>query len=185
MLSMNDLKIGTTITEQGDPCIVIAADHLKKSKMAPVMRTKIRNLRTGRVLHKTYKQGDSIEEAHVVKMPVQFLYAEGDLYTFMNEETYEQYELTAEKIGDGRVFLREGMGVDILLFNDAPVAVGLPVKVDLLVEHAAPDVKGNSASNVMKEIVLQGGIKMQAPLFVKAGDTVRVDTRTGAYVERV
>lgn len=185
MLTMNDLTRGVTVMERGEPWVVVSADHMKKSQRAPVMRTKLRNIRTGRVLQRTYMQGEAIEEAPIEKRTVQFLYARDGRYTFMHPESFEQMELTGEQIGDGARFLRDGMEVDALLFEGQPVAIHLPVKVELRVVSAAPGVRGDSASNIMKDATLEGGIRIQVPLFVREGDTVRVDTRTGTYVERV
>lgn len=182
---MNDLRHGATIIEGGDPWVVVESDFMKKAQRRPVMRTKIRNLRTGQVIQKTYKQGDSIPEAEVTKSKAQFLYEGSGQYTFMDQTTYDQYTLTKAQIGDGAKFLQEGMEVDLVTFEGAPVAVQLPVKVALNVVSAAPGIRGDSASNIMKEATLEGGFQIQVPLFIKAGDTVRIDTRTGEYVERV
>jgi len=182
---MNDLRQGATLVEGGDPWVVVESDVMKKAQRRPVMRTKIRNLRTGQVIHKTYKQGDSIPEADVTKSKAQFLYESNGLYTFMDQATYEQYALTREQIGEGAKFLQGEMGVDLISFGGSPVAVLLPVKVELKVVAAAPGIRGDSASNIMKEATLDGDLHVQVPLFIKEGDTVRIDTRTGEYVERV
>lgn len=184
MLTMNDLRQGATLVENGDPWVVVESDFMKKAQRRPVMRTKIRNLRTGQVIHKTYKQGDSIPEADVVKTKAQFLYGSNNQYTFMDQESYEQYALSREQIGDGAKFLRDGMEVQLIRFEGSPVAVELPMKVEMKVIQAAPGIRGDSASNIMKEATLDGGMRVQVPLFIKEGDTVRIDTRTGEYVER-
>ncbi len=158
---------------------------MKKAQRRPVMRTKIRNLRTGQVIPRTYKQGDSIPGADVTKSKAQFLYEIGGQYTFMDQATYEQYTLTRDLIGDEAKYLRDGMEVDLVTFEGLPIAIQLPIKVALKVTTAAPGVRGDSASNIMKEATLEGGIHVQVPLFVKEGDSIRVDTRTGEYVERV
>ena len=184
MLTINDLRQGVTVIEGSDPWVVVEADFMKKAQRRPVMRTKLRNLRTGQVIHRTYKQGDSIPEADVTKAKAQFLYATGDHYTFMDHTTYEQYTLSRDQVGAGAQFLREGGDVELVTFAGAPVAVQLPIKVELKVLQAAPGIRGDSASNIMKDATLEGGIRIQVPLFIREGDVVRVDTRTGEYAER-
>lgn len=184
MLTMNDLRQGATLVEGGDPWIVVESDFMKKAQRRPVMRTKLRNLRTGQVVHKTYKQGDSIPEADVTKSKAQLLYKGADGYAFMDQSSYEQYTISAEQIGDGAKYLRDGMEVELVSFEGAPVSVQLPIKVEVKVTEAAPGIRGDSASNIMKEATAEGGIRIQVPLFIKEGDTVRIDTRTGEYVER-
>jgi elongation factor P len=184
MLTMNDLRQGATIVEAGDPWVIIESDFMKKAQRRPVMRTKIRNLRTGQVMHKTYKQGDTVPEADVTKAKAQFLYASGDQYTFMDQTSYEQYTMSAEQLGDAAKYLRDGMEVDLVRFEGLPVSVQLPIKIEVKIVSAAPGVRGDSASNIMKEAAIEGGVRVQVPLFIKAGDTIRIDTRTGEYVER-
>jgi elongation factor P len=185
MLTMNDMRTGATFAENGDPWIVLEADFMKKAQRRPVMRTKARNLRTGQVVNKTYKQGDSIEEADIARTKAQVLYVTGKEFSFMNQETYEQYTLNDEQIGDTAKFLHEGMEVEVMIFEGAPVSVKLPIKIEVKIIEAAPGLRGDSASNIMKEATIEGGVRMQVPLFIKEGDVIRVDTRTGDYVERV
>ncbi len=182
MLTINDLRVGATITEAGDPWVVLETDFMKKAQRRPVMRTKIRNLRTGAVKGRTFKQGDSIPEADVAKVKAQFLYRAGEAYTFMDQSTYEQFTLSAETVGAQAAFLREGMPVDLLAFEGAAVAVQLPIKMTMTVTSAPPSVRGDSASNISKDITVEGGTRVKAPLFVKEGDSIVVDTRTGEYV---
>lgn len=185
MLTMNDMRQGQTFTENGDPWIVLESDFMKKAQRRPVMRTKARNLRTGQVVNKTYKQGDSIEEADIARTKAQVLYGNENEFTFMNQETYEQYTLSKEQIGDGAKFLFEGMEVEVMIFEGNPVSVKLPIKIEMKIVEAAPGIRGDSASNIMKEATAEGGVRLQVPLFIKEGDVVRIDTRTGEYVERV
>lgn len=185
MLTMNDLRQGVTITENGDPWIILESDFMKKAQRRPVMRTKIRNLRTGQVINKTYKQGDTIEEADIARSKAQVLYGNSVEFAFMTHDTYEQYALSIDQIGDMAKFLHEGMEVEVMLFEGNPVSVKLPIKIEVKVVEAAPGLRGDSASNIMKEVTIEGGVKLQAPLFVKEGDVIRIDTRNGEYVERV
>jgi len=184
MLTMNELRSGVTIIEDGDPWIILETDFMKKAQRRPVMRTKIRNLRSGQVKERTFKQGDSIPEADVGKTKARFLYAADRRYTFMDEATYEQYTLPAEALGTGAAFLREGVVVDLLTFEGNPVVAQLPIKVEAKVVSAPPGVRGDSATNIMKEVVVEGNVKVKAPLFVTEGDTIIVDTRTGEYVSK-
>lgn len=184
MLTMNDLRQGVTIIEGGDPWVVLETDFMKKAQRRPVMRTKIRNLRSGQVKERTFKQGDSIPEADVGKVKARFLYAADHRYTFMDETTYEQYTLSEDALGSSGVFLHEGMVVDLLTFEGNPVVVQLPIKVEAKVISAPPGVRGDSATNIMKEVLLEGNVKVKAPLFVTEGDTIIIDTRTGTYVSK-
>lgn len=190
MLTINDLRSGVTVIEDGDPWVVLSTDFMKKAQRRPVLRTKLRNLRTGQVKDRTFKQGDSIPEADVEKRKAQFLYkgtaaGGGEAATFMDQETYEQHTLSAAAVGEAASsFLREGMEVLLLTFDGVPVAVQLPMKVERKVVSAPPGVRGDSASNITKEVVIEGGLKVKAPLFVKEGDVIVVDTRTGDYVSK-
>lgn len=184
MLTMNDLKQGVAILDGGDPWMVLETDFMKKAQRRPVMRTKIRNLRTGQVKERTFKQGDSIPEAEVGKRKAQFLYERGGTYTFMDQGTFEQYPLPKEAIGTGSAFLREGMAVEITTFEGRPVNVQLPIKMEAKVVSAPPGIRGDSATNIMKEVVLEGDIKVKVPLFVREGDSVIIDTRKGEYVSK-
>lgn len=182
MLTIRDLRSGVTILETGDPWVILETDFMKKAQRRPVLRTRIRNLRTGKVKDRTFKQGDSVPEAEVSKVRAQFLFQESGQYTFMDASTYEQYSLGSDVLGSAAPFLQEGVEVDLLTFEGNPVAVQLPPKISVTVVSAPPGVRGDSASNITKEVELKGGIKIKAPLFVKEGDTVFVDTRTGEYV---
>lgn len=184
MLTMNDLKQGVAILDGGDPWIVLETDFMKKAQRRPVMRTKIRNLRTGQVKEHTFKQGDSIPEAEVGKTKTQFLYERGGTYTFMDQGTFEQYQLPQEAVGASATFLHEGMEVEIVTFEGRPMNAQLPIKMEAKVVSAPPGIRGDSATNIMKEVVLEGDIKVKAPLFIREGDTIIIDTRTGAYISK-
>ncbi len=184
MLTINDLRAGVTITEAGDPWVVLETDFMKKAQRRPVMRTKIRNLRTGAVRERTFKQGDSIPEAEVAKVKAQFLYRAGEDFTFMDQSTYEQYTVGASAVGEAAPFLREGAEAELMTYEGSPVAVQLPIKMKLKVVSAPPGVRGDSATNITKEVEVEGGIKVKAPLFVKEGDVIVVDTRTKEYASK-
>lgn len=184
MLSMNDLRQGVTILEGGDLWLILESEFMRKAQRRPVMRTKLRNVKTGAVKERTFKQGDSIPEADVGKTKARFLYAAGDTLTFMDETTYEQHTLSKDAVGAGASFLHEGMVVEIVTFEGAPIVAQLPIKMEAKVMSAPPGIRGDSATNIMKEVVLEGNAKVKAPLFVKEGDVIIVDTRTGEYVSK-
>ncbi len=184
MLTMNDLKLGGLISLNGEPYMVLEKDFMKKAKRRPVMRTKLRNLISGKVLEKTFQQGDRIEEAEVTKVKSQFLYHDEKNSYFMNQDNFEQFFLPKEILGRKAEFLKEGQELIVLFFADKPINVELPKKITLLVTQAPPGIKGDSVQNITKEITLETGAKINAPLFIKEGDKIRINTDTGEYVER-
>jgi len=184
MLTMNDLSQGVAVLEGGEPWVVLETDFMKKAQRRPVLRTKIRNVRTGQVKERTFKQGDNIPEADVGKTKARFIYGSAGTYTFMDELTYEQYVLPADAVGNAAPLLREGTIVDIVTFEGNPVVAQLPLKMEVVVLSAPPGVRGDSASNISKEVTVTGNVKVKVPLFVTEGDVVVVDTRTGEYVRK-
>lgn len=181
---MNDVRKGVAIVLEGEPYLTMSAEFLRKQQRRPVVRATLKHLGTGRVKEHTFMQSDKIMEANIERKPNQFLYADGNKYTFMDQGTYEQAELGQEVVGEMTRFLLEGQEATLLLFDGAPVAVELPIKIDRKVITAPPGVKGDTSTNVMKEIEVEGGVKVKAPLFIKEGDTIRIDTRSGQYLER-
>ena len=184
MLSINDIKIGLVITHNNQPYVVIAAQHVKMGRGGANLKTKLRNLLTGQNLDMTYSGGDKAEEADLERAKANFLYAEGDDYYFMDNESYEQFSLTKEVIGSPADFLKDGLTVDVLIFEGHPVSVKVPVKVELEVKDSPPGVKGDTAGSVAKVVTLETGREIKAPLFINQGDKIRVNTETGEYVER-
>ena len=185
MLSMNDLKIGTVISHQGDPFVVQSTQHAQMGRGSAVLRTKIKGLVSDKVLEVTYKSGDKIEGADLTRSRANFQYTDNDNYFFMDNENYEQFSLPKDQIGDISNFVSEGSDVDVLNFEGKPVSIKLPPKVDLKVVQAPPGVRGDTAQgSVTKPVTLETGHVVNTPLFVKEGDTVRVNTETGEYVER-
>ena len=149
-----------------------------------VLKTKLRNLITGNVLSKTFQGNDKAEPADLSMRQATYLYNDGAQYTFMDVETFDQFTIAAASLGDRVSFMRENSDVDVMLFNNNAVNVQLPVKVELQVSSCPPGVKGNSVDSATKEAVLETGYKVQVPLFVQQGDTIRVNSETGEYVER-
>lgn len=184
MLTMNDLHQGVAVLEGGAPWIVLETDFMKKAQRRPVLRTKMRNLRTGQVKERTFKQGETISEAEVAKNKAQFIYQTAGVYTFMDEVTYEQYELSGDAVGQAAPLLRAGMVADVITFEGKPVVAQMPLKVEVKVVSAPPGVRGDSASNISKEVMVEGNVKVKTPLFIREGDVVVVDTRTGEYVRK-
>lgn len=182
---MNDLKVGVMVNLDNAPYQVVWSDFMRTAQRKPVMRTKLRQLITGQVLEKTFKPGDKIDEADMRRGRAQFMYREGDNFNFMDNDSYEQFAFTKEQIGDIGNYVKEGEDVDVMNFNDKPVTISLPPKVSLRVVEAPPSVKGDTAGNVTKKVKLETGYEVAVPLFIKEGETIRINTETGDYVERV
>lgn len=185
MLSISDIKIGTAITHNGQPYIVIYAQHAKQGRGGANLKTKLKNLITGNNLEITYSGSDKAQEADLERAKANFLYKEGDSYNFMDNDSYEQFMLAKETIGDPADFLKEGVTVDVLIFEGRPVSVKLPTKVELLITETPPGVKGDTAGSAMKTAVLETGKEIRVPLFINQGELIRVNTETEEYVERV
>lgn len=149
------------------------------------MRTKIKHLMTGRMLDQTFRSGERVKRPDLVEREMQFLYREGDNFYMMDNENFEQLAITAEQLGDGVLFLSDNLNVKVLIFNQQPVAVELPTFVELEVTETEPGVRGDTASGGNKPATLESGAVVQVPLFINEGDRVKVDTRTGDYIERV
>lgn len=178
------MKVGTIILWENQPCQVIWSNRMRTAQRKPVMQTKLRNVITGKVLEYSFKFGEKIDEADVTREKANFLYADGEGTHFMNQVSFETVDIAKEITQEQELFLKEGMEVSILRFNDKPVSIELPIKVELKVTEAPPDTKGNSGGNISKHIKLETGLTVSAPMFIKEGDIVRVDTRDGQYVER-
>lgn len=185
MYSVAELRPGQAIELEGMPFVVLSAQFSRKSQGKGNCVTKIRNLRTGAVIQKTFIGSEKIAEAEVGYRHVQFLYEKGGTYTFMDLTSYEQFEMRSEQIGDAPHFLKEGQELDALLFDEKPIAVKLPVTVELTVKETSPGVRGDTATGGTKAATLETGFEVHVPLFVVEGDVVRVNTERGEYVERV
>jgi elongation factor P len=184
MLSLSDVKTGKTIAINNEPYLVIFHQHSKMGRAGAVLRTKIRNLKTGAVVEKTFQGADKIEEAEITKSKAQYLYHEGDNFFFMDNSSFEQFSLPKSVLRNLTNYLIEGTEATILNFNEAPVNIELPVKMDFKVVEAPPAIKGNTADGGSKKVTLETGIKVNTPLFIKQGDVIRINTETGEYAER-
>lgn len=182
--STNEFKKGLKIQIDGVPYQMIEMNFRKPGKGTALYECKLRNLVRGTVVDKTYRAGQSVETADVSEFTAEYLYRQGDSYVFMNTTDYEQYELTAEQVGDAAQFLKENTQCQVVVFNDQPIALTPPNHVVLKVEYCEPAVKGNTATNVTKPVQLETGAEISAPAFINQGDFLRVDTRTGEYIER-
>ena len=181
----SDFRKGLKVQLDGDPYIMIECNFVKPGKGQALYKCKLRNLLRGTVLDRTYKSGDSIEAAEIDEIKAQYLYRQGDQFVFMDNESYEQYELTAEQVDDAWKYLKEGMPCDIVLHDNQPISMTPPNHVVLRVEYCEPGAKGNTASNVTKPVKVETGAEILCPSFVEMGEMIRVDTRTGEYIERV
>jgi elongation factor P len=183
-MDLNDLKVGTIILWEKQPVQVIWSNRMRTAQRKPVMQTKLRNVITGKVYEYSFKFGESIDEADVMREKANFLYTDDSGTHFMNQETFETTDIPKEVTLEQEKFLKEGMEIQILKFNGNPVSIELPIKIELKVTEAPPDTKGNSGGNVTKPVILETGLTVNAPMFIKEGDILRIDTRSGEYVER-
>jgi elongation factor P len=185
MYSTSDFKKGLKIELDGTPYIIVDFQHVKPGKGGAFVRTKLKNLLTGRVLDQTFRSGERVKRPDLMEREMQYLYREGDRFCMMDNETYEQLMLTAEQVGEARLYLTENLDVKVLFFNQQPVAAEPPTFVELEVTQTEPGVKGDTATGGTKPATLKSGVTIQVPLFINAGDRVKVDTRTGSYIERL
>jgi len=185
MYSTAEFKKGLKIEIDGSPLTIVDFQHVKPGKGGAFVRTKLKNLLTGRVVDQTFRSGERVKKPDLVEKEMQYLYRDGDRYCLMDNETYEQIMLSGEQVGDAVQFLTENMNLKVLIFNQQPVAVDLPNFVELTVAQAEPGLRGDTATGGTKPATLESGAVIQVPLFINEGDRVKVDTRTGNYIERV
>jgi len=185
MIDVNDLRKGVTFELDGQLLRVIEYHHHKPGRGNAVIRTKVRNLRTGAQFEKTFQSGDRVQNVRVEAREMQYLYHDGDLYTFMDGRTYEQVMLDAKLLEENVNYLKDGMGVVVQMNDDEPLGIEMPTAVELKVVQSEVAVRGDTATGASKYITVETGYRVQVPLFVNEGDTIRVDTRTGEYVTRV
>jgi len=181
----SDFKKGLKVQIDGEPYLMTEMNFRKPGKGNALYECKLKNLVRGTTLSRTLKGGDELESADVSEVECQFLYKQQDTYIFMDSETFEQYEITKDKIEDTCMFLKDGMNVSVLLFNDKPISMTPPSHVVLKIEYCEPGARGDTATNVTKIVKLETGAELTAPAFVNIGDNVKIDTRTGEYIERV
>ena len=183
--STNEFKGGLKIMLDGDPHSIVENEFVKPGKGQAFNRVKVRNLKTGRVVEKTFKSGDSVEAADVFETNLQYLYSDGEFWHFMDPQTFEQYAADKTAVGDGHQWLKEEDTCVMTLFNGEPLAVTPPNFVELRITETDPGVKGDTSGGGIKPATLETGAVVRVPLFVQQGEIVKVDTRSGEYVSRV
>lgn len=183
MTTVTELRAGTIYEDQRELLLVMAYEHIKMGRGSANIKVKVKNVRTGTTTEKSFINGAKVHVVQVAKKDMQFLYKDDDMAYFMNPETYEQIGVPLTVI-DIPEFLKEGESFNISFYGDEALSINFPPKMDLVVAETGPAVKGNSATNVFKDAVLENGFTTKVPLFINIGDTIRVDTRTGAYSER-
>lgn len=184
MISTNDLKNGITIEYEGAIYVVLETQHVKPGKGAAIVKAKLKNLRTGAIFEQTFNAGVKVATARIEKQLMQYLYTMSGVYYFMNMESYEQLELQESQIGDQAKFLKENLEVYITSYEGEVLGLDLPDKVELVVTHTEPAVKGNTTNNALKDAECETGLNVRVPLFIEEGETIIVSTSDGKYVSR-
>ena len=183
--STNEFRSGLKLMLDNDPCAIIENEFVKPGKGQAFNRVKLRNLKSGRVLEKTFKSGETFEAADVVDTEMQYLYADGEFWHFMKPDTFEQFAAERKAVEDALMWLKENDVCTVTLWNNAPLAVSPPNHVVLKVEYCEPGARGDTATNVTKPAKMETGAEINVPGFIAIGNVLKIDTRTGAYVERV
>jgi elongation factor P len=184
-MDVSELRKNAKVELDGHPYVVVDFQFVKPGKGQGLYKCKLKNMLTGAVLDRTWRSGEKLVAANVESKKMQFLFASGEGYTFMDNATYEQVELGADVVGDDKNFLLDNLECEVLFYNERPVGVSLPSHVVMEIVDTEPGVKGDTATNVTKSATVQTGFAVQVPLFIKQGERVKIDTRTGSYVERV
>ncbi len=184
MIDVNELRKGVTFELENNLYKVIEYKHHKPGRGKATIRTKVRNLRTGAITERTYNSGDRVQDVRLDTRIVQYLYNDGDVYYFMDKETYEQPGLNVGALEDVIPYLKEGLDVKLVVYESEPLDIELPTAVDLKVDEAEMAVKGDTATGATKRVRTETGLHVTVPLFVNEGDTIRVDTRSGEYLSR-
>ncbi|MBM3471480.1 MAG: elongation factor P [Armatimonadetes bacterium] len=184
MISTNDFRPGVVVTLDGDLYAIVQSQHVKRGRGSAYVRAKVRNLKTGAITERTFNAGERVPHAFLERREMQFLYHEEEQYVFMDQQSYEQVTLGKDLLGDATLYLKDNTVVTVVHFEDRPIAVDLPNSVDLMVAETAPGFRGDTATGGSKPARVETGAMIQVPFFVEVGDVVRVDTRTGEYIER-
>lgn len=184
MISTNDFRTGVTVEIDGNAWQVVEFQHVKPGKGAAFVRAKMRNLQTGSMVERTFNAGEKLPKAHVEKRSMEFLYEDNGEYNVMDMETFDQTVLTKEQLGNAVNFLKENMQISVLTFQGTIFSVELPLSVELAVTETDPGIKGDTATGGSKNATLETGYVVKVPLFINVGDVLRIDTRSGDYIER-
>ena len=185
MITSNDFSRGIVIKLEGDIYAVLEYQHVKPARGASFVRTKLKSMTRGTIIDRTFRGGEKLEDVEVEKKAMQYLYPEGDSLVFMDNETFENYSVTKDFAGNILDYIKEGDAVQISLYEDRPISIEPPLFVNLKVTYAEPGIKGDTANNPSKKVTVETGAVFNVPLFVTDSDTIKIDTRTGDYVERV
>ena len=185
LISTNDFHTGATIKLNEDIYTVIDFQHVKPGKGQAFVRSKLKNIKTGSIIEHTFRAGEKVARAHIERREMEYLYNTGEEYIFMDTESYEQTSLSAQQLGDSLKYLKENMKINVLVYKEETVGIDLPHSVELQVVETDPSFKGDTASGGSKPAKLQTGLVVQVPFFISEGDVLRIDTRSGAYLERV
>lgn len=184
MIEVNDIKNGMTLIIEGNLYQIVEFLHVKPGKGSAFMKTKLKNLRTGGTIERTFNTNVKFEKANIQRSSVQYLYNTGDIYYFMNMETYEQLELPADQVGDDKYYLIENMMVDIVQYQGELLGLNLPDKIEFTVVQTEPAVKGNTTNNAQKDAYVETGLLVRVPLFIEQGEKILVTTADGKYSSR-
>ncbi len=185
MYSTANFRKGLKIELEGKPFLIVDFLHVKPGKGGAFVRTRLKNMETGQVLEKTFRSGEKVNRPDLMEREMQYLYQDTEGYCFMDNKNYEQIFIDQEHLSDSRDFLKENIDVKMLFFNNKPIGIELPIFVELKIEQTDPGVRGDTATGATKPATLETGFVIQVPLFINEGETVKIDTRTGEYVERV
>lgn len=185
MISTNEFHNGISIELEGEIYIVLEFQHVKPGKGAAFVRSKLKNLRTGAIVDRTFRAGEKVAQAVLDRREMEYLYRDDDHFYIMDLETYEQLFLSADQIGEGVKYLKENTHLTVVMHGEKVVGVEMPVTVNLTVTETEPGVRGDTATGATKAATLETGVTVQVPLFINSGDMVKIDTRTGDYIERV
>jgi elongation factor P len=183
-ININDIKNGMTIIMDGNLSQIIEFQHVKPGKGPAFVRIKLKNLRTGAIVEDTYNTNLKVEKAHIDKMPMQYLYQDGNKYVFMNSQTYDQIEIPEEKLENEKKFLKEGMEITIDFYEGEIIGITLPEKIEFEVVETEPAVKGNTTNNAMKDATIETGFVVKVPLFINQGEKIIISTKDGKYSSR-
>ena len=184
MVNANDIKNGITILYEDNIYVVLEFSHVKPGKGAAFVKAKLKNLRTGSIVEKTFNSSIKLERALIEKLDMQYLYATGDSYNFMNMETYEQIEIPVSRLGNDALYLKENLNVNITFYQGEVLGIILPDKIEYKITKTEPAVKGNTTNNATKEATVETGLTIKVPLFIEEGENVLVSTNDGKYVSR-
>jgi len=185
MISTNDFKTGVTVEIDGEVFAVVDFQHVKPGKGSAFVRSKLKNVKTGAVVERTFNAGEKMPRAHLDRREMQYLYNDGDAFNFMDNQSYDQISISREQLGDAIKYLKENTNVSVLMYQGSLIGVDLPNQVELEVTATDPGIKGDTASGGSKPATVETGAVVQVPFFVEVGDVLLIDTRTGNYIKRV